>query len=216
MLILVVILLFALLGSKVIISTDCNNSSSLISSGPAKDWDPAVHCYCLLDQVANHHIFYLITLFIYRVVLFFYPFIHAIGQVILIIRRLFNKFVFLTLSSMLQWSRCSGTLYSRWWNSCDGRWRTRWTAPWPKNIGSSFNSIAWMSLFTFKAILSKRPNYIFLMKYLKSCFKWNNKLNYLQILFEHGGLATPCDPATWMLRSRSRRMFELRSDWLCP
>merc|ERR1711940_229528 len=29
------------------------------------------------------------------------------------------------------------------------------------------------------------------------------------ILFEQGGLATPCNPATWMLRSRSRRMFEL-------
>ena len=55
---------------------------------PAQDGDPAVHCYCLLDQVANHHIFYLITFFIYRVVLFLFPFIHAIGQVILIVRRL--------------------------------------------------------------------------------------------------------------------------------
>ena len=40
-------------------------------------------------------------------------------------------------------------------------------------------------------------------------------LIYLQpILFEQGGLATLCNPATWMLRSRSRRMFELLTDFV--
>ena len=60
---------------------------------PAQDGDPAVHCYCLLDQVINHHRFYLITFFVYRVVLFLFPFIHAIGQIILIVRRLSNNCV---------------------------------------------------------------------------------------------------------------------------
>ena len=87
----------ALLGSKVIISSDCKLSSHLYPQvhhgDPAQDGDPAVHCYCLLDQVANHHILYLITFFIFRVVLFLFPFIHAIGQVILIVRRLSNNCV---------------------------------------------------------------------------------------------------------------------------
>ena len=34
------------------------------------------------------------------------------------------------------------------------------------------------------------------------------------ILFEQGGLANPYNPATLMLRSRSRRMFELLADFV--
>ena len=51
-----------------------------------------------------------------------------------------------------------------------------------------------------------------LVEHLSSRRKTRVQVPAAPILFEQGGLATPCNPATWMLRSRSRRMFELRSD----
>ena len=70
----------------------------------------------------------------------------------------------------------------------------------------------------------KTPFFFFFKKSLSwNVLSHNNNLvallfkENLYFLSQQGSLlATPCNPATWMLRSWSRRMFDLRSDWLCP
>ena len=95
----------ALLGSKVIISSDCNLSSSLISSGSS--WRPCSRwgsCSSLLPSTGSgccHNIFYVMNLFIYRVVVFLFPFIQAIGQVIYIIKTLLNKHDFSSVNPLI-------------------------------------------------------------------------------------------------------------------
>ena len=89
-----------------ILSSDCNSFLHRLypqvhHGDPAQDGDPAVHCYCLLDQVDTHHIFYLITFFVHRVVLFLFLFIHAIGYFIFVDRILPNNCVFFSEPSDL-------------------------------------------------------------------------------------------------------------------
>ena len=95
----------ALLGSKVIISSDCYLSSSLISSGSS--WRPCSRwgsCSLPLPSTGSgccNNTLYVMNSFVYRVVLFLFPFIHAIGQVIFIIRTLPHNCVFFSEPSDL-------------------------------------------------------------------------------------------------------------------
>ena len=97
----------ALLGSQVLILLVYNPPwwphlcHQICHGDAAQDGDPAVHRYCLLDQVPCYNVFHLVNFSFCRVVLFLLPFIHAIGKAIIILMRLTTYYVFFSQPSDL-------------------------------------------------------------------------------------------------------------------
>ena len=137
----------SLLGSKVISVSGSFLSVSLLYLGsswrPCSRWGSSSSLPLSTGSGISLLSPHLTSFLICRVVLFLFPFIHAMGKVRLIIRPIYEQ-VYIsqwTLWSMLPWASCSGTLYWRWWESCAARWRTRWMSPWTEILGENFGTI---------------------------------------------------------------------------